>query len=490
MNILKRAPKADVEPLEDVKAPNGLRLPELLRRRLKELEDEPGEGDTLLDIVSQSKREGEINSRRDLLKKEFRGLGLSEREAFDLSITSLKISLLMERLGLRRLDFMKLTKEELDILEKNPGQGDRLLKDALKSDRKAEVSGRRERIEHNLMSLGFSPREAPTLAERNVKISLIMEKNLGELEKASGRDGEEMLDKLPKSSVNRMEERRDGIKASLSLLGFDRQTIMDLSFTTMKTELLTEYMELKHEQRRKLLGYAATGAVAGVGALLFSKYMREEESEPAKPTKMEAKETSEPKVKPYWGQTKYTEEEVWSGFEKEREFIETFCRKNQVNPVSLMKYAKDFKVDPLLVLATMRTESNFKPDAISKAGARGIMQVMDATAKEWWTKHGYNVEELDPHNQDHCMRIGAGTLSWALQDIRWIEELPDERERLRFALAVYNAGYGNVREAVNNAGGRVDYAAAHRYFPKQETKDYVPKVLGFYDRYRREAGMA
>ena len=49
------------------------------------------------------------------------------------------------------------------------------------------------------------------------------------------------------------------------------------------------------------------------------------------------------------------------------------------------KYSEEYDLDPLLVLAVIKTESNFDKDAVSKKEAKGLMQIMDKTG-EWAAK--------------------------------------------------------------------------------------------------------
>ncbi len=101
-------------------------------------------------------------------------------------------------------------------------------------------------------------------------------------------------------------------------------------------------------------------------------------------------------------------------------------------------------VAPTLLAAIAKVESNYNPDAVSSAGARGLMQIMPATAA------GLGINPLDPAQAvDGAARIMAGNL-------RQFGSLP-------LALAAYNAGAG----AVSRYGGIPPYA---------ETQAYVPKV--------------
>jgi hypothetical protein len=118
-------------------------------------------------------------------------------------------------------------------------------------------------------------------------------------------------------------------------------------------------------------------------------------------------------------------------------------------------YADDYNVSPALVKAIIKIESDFDPYAVSSAGARGLMQLMPSTALEMQVEDIFDPEE----NVEGGVQYFARML-----------ELFNGDERL--ALAAYNAGPGNV----------LRYGGIP---PFRETKRYVPKVLNYYEQYKR-----
>lgn len=118
-------------------------------------------------------------------------------------------------------------------------------------------------------------------------------------------------------------------------------------------------------------------------------------------------------------------------------------------------YSEMYGVNPSLIRAMVRTESNFKTDAVSDKGARGLMQLMPGTAKEMGVDKNF-------HPRDN---IKGG--------VKYFRSLLDRFHRTDLALAAYNAG----PKKVIDAGNRVPDIL--------ETKNYVQKVLKLYRTYTR-----
>ncbi|TQV85854.1 transporter substrate-binding domain-containing protein [Aliikangiella coralliicola] len=98
--------------------------------------------------------------------------------------------------------------------------------------------------------------------------------------------------------------------------------------------------------------------------------------------------------------------------------------------------SREYQFDWRLIVSQMYQESRFNPKARSAAGAQGLMQVLPRTAKEM----GY----FDLTNPDQSIAAGVQYLDWTRS--RFSKNLPIE-ERVLFALAAYNAGYGHVKDA-------------------------------------------
>ncbi|MDP4033319.1 MAG: lytic transglycosylase domain-containing protein [Pseudorhodobacter sp.] len=119
----------------------------------------------------------------------------------------------------------------------------------------------------------------------------------------------------------------------------------------------------------------------------------------------------------------------------------------QSHGTEILKATLGSNVSPALVLAVIAVESAGRVDAVSSAGATGLMQLIPATA----TRFGVS----DSKDAVQNIRGGVAYLNWLMQEF--------DRDPL-MVLAAYNAGEGAVKA---NAGVP----------PYGETRDYVPKVL-------------
>jgi soluble lytic murein transglycosylase-like protein len=121
----------------------------------------------------------------------------------------------------------------------------------------------------------------------------------------------------------------------------------------------------------------------------------------------------------------------------------------------IRKAALSHMIDPLLITAIIRAESNFDPLAVSSKGAKGLMQLMPETAR--------NMRVRNPF--DPAQNISGGT--------KYLRSLLNSYGgNLALSLAAYNAGPGNVGK--NGPLPRIT-----------ETRNYVRKVIGLYRSYQQ-----
>ena len=116
---------------------------------------------------------------------------------------------------------------------------------------------------------------------------------------------------------------------------------------------------------------------------------------------------------------------------------------------SIQKAASRYDLSPGLIKGVIRAESNFQVDAVSRAGAQGLMQLMPGTAKELGVTKPFDIDQ----------NIDGGA--------RYLRKMLDSfGGDVKLALAAYNAGPGTVRKYAGNV-------------PYPETIQYINRVLRF-----------
>ena len=122
----------------------------------------------------------------------------------------------------------------------------------------------------------------------------------------------------------------------------------------------------------------------------------------------------------------------------------------------ISKAAGRFNIDAALIKAVIKAESNFNHQAVSRAGAKGLMQLMPKTA------YALNVEDV--FHPENNIEGGARYLRYLLNLYRG---------NLTLALAAYNAGEGAVAKYNYNVP------------PYKETQTYIKRVLALYESFSK-----
>ncbi len=134
-----------------------------------------------------------------------------------------------------------------------------------------------------------------------------------------------------------------------------------------------------------------------------------------------------------------------------------YKEKKELLFISIIQQAAErHRVDPALIKAIIMAESGYNPNAVSKKGAKGLMQLMPKTAEALGVKDSFNPE----HN------IDAG--------VEYFKQLLNQFDgNVKLALAAYNAGSRRVRQ----------YQGVP---PFKATQYYVKKVFKYYNYYKEQ----
>ena len=127
--------------------------------------------------------------------------------------------------------------------------------------------------------------------------------------------------------------------------------------------------------------------------------------------------------------------------------------------VAIAFYAKRYRLDPALLRAVIKAESDFRPHVVSRKGAVGLMQLTPDTAA--------TLRVGNMHDSVQNIRGGAKQLRHLLNLYRG---------NLPLALAAYNAGVNRVKN--------------HKVPQIRETRAYVRKVLRYYKKFKTQQAIA
>jgi soluble lytic murein transglycosylase len=142
-----------------------------------------------------------------------------------------------------------------------------------------------------------------------------------------------------------------------------------------------------------------------------------------------------------------------------------------VEPINA--WAKERKLNPMLVTALIRQESRFEPKIESSAGALGLMQVMPGTAD--WVADQIGLTQYAIDSPDDNIKLGTWYLDYTHREYN---------DNSLFAVASYNAGPGSVAEWIDRFGFS-DPDQFVEQIPFPETKGYVESVFENYWNYMR-----
>lgn len=165
----------------------------------------------------------------------------------------------------------------------------------------------------------------------------------------------------------------------------------------------------------------------------------------------------------------------------------------------VIRYGAEYRISKSLILAIIRTESNFNPWAVSSAPAFGLMQLVPSSGgtDAWRKVHG--VKRVPSREQlfDPRQNIQLGTAYLAILDQQYLRQIANPVAREYAVIAAYNGGAGNVLktfsadrkhaiQVINSLSPAEVYKRLTAQHPRTETRRYLQKV----NRYRREYASA
>ncbi|MBI1331019.1 MAG: transglycosylase SLT domain-containing protein [Alphaproteobacteria bacterium] len=143
-------------------------------------------------------------------------------------------------------------------------------------------------------------------------------------------------------------------------------------------------------------------------------------------------------------------------------------------PVPVYAPENGYRIDPSLLLAFVRAESRFRPDATSSAGAKGLMQLLPSTAA-----HINGGDAGDLSDPGHNLALGQLYLT------RLLDSMGDNLVQLA---ASYNAGPGNATRWMGKLSITADALLFMESIPSPETRIYVKRILMYHWLYARRLG--
>ena len=154
------------------------------------------------------------------------------------------------------------------------------------------------------------------------------------------------------------------------------------------------------------------------------------------------------------------------------------CRKI-IYPTKYDKYveqaASENDIDPYLIYAIIKQESNFNKDSISNKNAKGLMQILDSTAEETAIKIDY-IDSRDIDLYDSTTNISIGT--------KYLKSLINRYNgNIYLGICAYNAGLGNVDKWILSEDIYLNEHLNISNIPFKETKTYLTNILKYYQKY-------
>ena len=137
------------------------------------------------------------------------------------------------------------------------------------------------------------------------------------------------------------------------------------------------------------------------------------------------------------------------------------------------KYADEYNLDENLIYSIIKAESKFNEKAISRRGAKGLMQISDMT-RDWAIEQLELNNDIDIYDPETNIKIGC----W------YLNTLYKEFGKTDLVIAAYNGGSGNVKKWLSDEEYSKDGENLH-IIPFSETDNYLDKVKKNYEQYNK-----
>ena len=141
--------------------------------------------------------------------------------------------------------------------------------------------------------------------------------------------------------------------------------------------------------------------------------------------------------------------------------------------VYVEKYADEYNLDENLVYSIIKAESKFDENAISRRGAKGLMQIADVT-RDWAIEELELSDDVNIYDPETNIRIGCWYLSTLYKTFG----------KTDLVIASYNGGSGNVKRWLSDEKYSRDGENLYN-IPFTETDSYLIKVKKYYNQYNK-----
>ena len=132
-------------------------------------------------------------------------------------------------------------------------------------------------------------------------------------------------------------------------------------------------------------------------------------------------------------------------------------------------YGDRYHVPWMILKAQVKAESDFDPNAVSRAGAQGLAQIEPAVWEEWSKK--LKMENASPFDPNRALECQAAYMAWLI----------DQTSSGEKALAAYKWGLDNLKRCVE------EHSENWREYLPEETRNYLKRVMEYFEGYKAQS---